>query len=152
MRRYSCLTLGSFLVLTACGRSPAEPSIGARLEALSGSYTYAATYQGADFLTGYISLLRSGDSVSGVWDIRLTRPTDPPQPGCVVGVGQLVGAVVGDTLLHLDMNPGWADCNVWLALKPTADGGFHGQWDFSGFAGPMAQGTASLRRWTPGPD
>jgi len=156
MRRDACIGVAAVVVavlaLAGCGdRSPAEPGTSARLEALSGSYIYSATYQGADYLTGTISLLRTGDSVSGVWDIRLIRPTDPPQAGCVVGVGQLVGSVVADTLLHLDMNPGWADCNVGLALKPTADG-FHGQWDFVGFAGPMAQGNATLRRWTPGPD
>lgn len=150
MRRAILSGLGITLVACVATTSVEAPA-NLQLNAFSGSFRYAATWRGVDALAGTIYLLRTGDSMTGVWNIRDINSTDPAQPGCVVGVGRLEGYVTGDTLVHLFMNPGWADCNVTLALRPTSSG-FQGQWDLVGFAGPMAQGNAALVRFTPGPD
>jgi hypothetical protein len=52
---------------------------------------------------------------------------------------------VTDGTVSLNLNPGWADNNVFLAIRSAGPGVWTGSREHSTIAGPVAGGTVSLQ-------
>ena len=61
------------------------------------------------------------------------------QVGPQVGHGTLSGRQIADGGVQLDLNPFYADNNVFLSATVGVTG-LSGVWSWSGFAGPIANG------------
>lgn len=126
----------SFLILLlifCVGCNNNDESIG-----LSGTYNYSG-YNADDVLiiSGTLDLNVSDSThVTGTW--QLNQVNDENNVGPQTGTGNLEGGFNNDVLM-LDLNPGWADNNVFLIGKFEA-GNFNGAWEYSGFAGAINQG------------
>lgn len=105
---------------------------------LSGTYDYTG-YNADDvvIISGILQLdLSDSANVKGTW--QLNQVGEESNTGPQVGAGNLEGGFNND-LLMLDLNPGWADNNVFL-IGRFEDNTFSGTWEYSGFAGVINQG------------
>ena len=69
----------------------------------------------------------------------MKKTGNPEHIGGQTGTGDLAGSIIKGEL-DIDLNPGTADANVYL--RGTIEGRrFHGKWTFSGYAGPVSEGT-----------
>ncbi len=134
---------GLLLLCLACSSGPAAPA-GLRDNRLDYS---AFSASGEPILKGIIQLQFPDDTtVTGSWRIAWVAGADTAERvGPQVGTGQLAGSRHRDTL-WLDLNPGFADNNVGLTAVATR-AGWRGEWQWTGFPGPLSQGrfTASRR-------
>lgn len=108
----------------------------------SGDLRYTAyNLQGAPLLAGTLHLTVHDDStVTGTWVIDWVAGSDTTsQVGPQVGHGTLSGSALADGTVELNLNPLYADNNVYLSAAVAA-AGFSGLWSWSGFAGPLAHG------------
>lgn len=122
-------------VLAACGGDSVAPLAG-------GALRYRAfSAQGVPLLVGSLTLEAHADStVTGSWRIAWAAGADTTAPvGPQVGSGALSGRRDADGSLQLNLNPLYADNNVFLSARVTATG-LSGVWSWSGFAGPLASG------------
>jgi len=139
----------------ACDAAPlAGPSDCAILEltpvtaaAATTEFDYVACdAEGRPLLVGQLALDFATDgSISGTWRIGWAPGADrDAQVGPQVGEGQVRG-VLANGQAQLDMNPGWADNNVYLsgALGP---GGIGGAWSWSTLLGHVSGGAFMARR------
>ena len=111
----------------------------------SGTYDYAACDpQGSLLLLGRLTLAVAPDGqVSGTWQIDWAPGADrDTEVGPQVGSGELAGSADAGGL-RLDLNPGWADHNVFLTATAGVSGG---GWEWSTFTGPTAGGPFTTRR------
>jgi hypothetical protein len=105
----------------------------------TGTYRYTAVHSGSPVVEGFLHLDEvSTTRVSGRWELSRVGSANV-EVGPQVGTGTLAGSFDGQTL-SVDLNPGFADNNVFLA--GTFQGNtLRGEWNFSGFPGPISQGT-----------
>ena len=75
--------------------------------------------------------------LKGNWELK--KIGDPERIGGQVGTGNLVGSIINGAV-DINLNPNMSDANVYL--RGTIEGRrFHGKWVFSGYTGPVTQGT-----------
>ena len=73
----------------------------------------------------------------GNW--QLNKIGNPERIGGQDGTGELVGSIIKGEII-INLNPNISDANVYL--RGTIEGRrFHGKWTFSGYAGPVSEGT-----------
>ncbi len=113
----------------------------------SGTYGYLAQKGGADVVAGTVRLFMEVDSsINGTWDLQRVPGSDSGLAvGPQLGTGTLQGRRTASGL-WLDLNPGWADNNVFLALFPQQSNALGGTWDHSTIIGPVTGGPVQLRR------
>ncbi|HET9709896.1 MAG TPA: hypothetical protein VFP39_16460 [Gemmatimonadales bacterium] len=101
----------------------------------------ASNQQGTELLAGSLRLAVHTDStVTGTWQIDWVTGADTTAPvGPQVGHGTLSGRQLADGSVELNLNPLYADNNVFLNATVTV-AGLSGEWSWSGFAGPIANG------------
>lgn len=101
----------------------------------------AASAQGVPLLAGSLSLAIHEDStVTGTWVIDWVAGADTTaRVGPQVGSGTFSGQQLSDGSVQLNLNPLYADNNVFLSATVTRDG-FSGEWSWSGIAGPITTG------------
>jgi hypothetical protein len=140
----------------ACGGSsfgPPAPRDCAILELAPGPPISAAQYDyvacasdGRVLLVGRLALRFEPDGiVTGTWEIDWAPGADRAgEVGPQVGKGELRGSLT-DRRAWLDLNPGWADDNVFLA-GDSGTPGIGGTWSWSTLTGPRAGGTFAARR------
>ncbi len=147
MRRATPMTVLLVVAsILACGDPTLQPAGGDP----SGAYGYVARSGLIPVVTGTVTLLVDKDSaVTGSWELRRVPGSDPAiQVGPQLGSGTLVGRLNASGIVAVDLNPGWADNNVFLALGGTARDLLTGTWDHSTIIGPVAGGSVELRRLT----
>jgi len=101
----------------------------------------ASSLQGDQLLTGTLRLAVHADStITGTWQIDWVAGADTTAPvGPQVGNGTLSGRQLADGRVQLNLNPFYADNNVFLTATVIVTG-LSGEWSWSGFAGPLANG------------
>ena len=104
----------------------------------AGAYAYSAfDGDGRAIVKGWLTMEFSDTgTVSGRW--HFDALSDRQDIGHQAGDGQLRGALV-DTILYVDLNPGWIDNNVIL-YGTMDDGTYRGRWDWVTFAGVTSHG------------
>ena len=137
--RLATLLLATTL-LTACEGGFVAPRDG---EEQTWEYT-AYTSSGTAVVTGTFIVRGDGRDLTGTWATELLQPS--ANVGPQVGTGELRGSwdVEGQSVFF-DMNPGWADNNVFLVGEPTGDA-LSGTWSHSTLLGPVAGGQFLARR------
>jgi hypothetical protein len=148
-RRVRAGVLSAVLGL-GCGGGASNETLAPRLEGLAGRFAYRAFDGRGDLLlVGTITLQAVEDSrLAGTWEIRWAVGADTTAiVGPQVGTGTLGGRVGPDQTL-IDLNPGWADNNVYLFARTAGDGDLTGRWQHSTLIGPVAEGRFELRRRT----
>ncbi len=132
----------ALVALAACSTHPIAPA-----PTGPGEYRYVArATSGATLLVGTLELTFPDDStVTGTWSITWAPGADTTaEVGPQVGNGTLVGTRSGTTMF-LDLNPGYADHNVFLQAVAIG-AGFEGEWSWSTFAGPRSRGAFAATR------
>lgn len=101
----------------------------------------AASTQGVPLLAGSLSLAIHDDStVTGTWVIDWVAGADTTaRVGPQVGSGAFSGQQLADGSVQLNLNPLYADNNVFLNATVSRDG-FSGEWSWSGFPGVLSAG------------
>ncbi|MGH7416320.1 MAG: hypothetical protein ACREKB_00885 [Candidatus Rokuibacteriota bacterium] len=130
--------------ILACGDPALSPAGGDA----SGAYTYEARSGLFPVVIGTVTLTVEGDSaVTGTWELRRFPGSDPHiEVGPQIGSGTLAGRLTASGIVAVDLNPGWADNNVFLALGGITRDRLTGTWDHSTIIGPVAGGAVELRR------
>ena len=133
------MKLASLLLLLplACSSAPTRPVLD-RLH--SGRLTYQALSEdGHVLVTGEMNITVVDSVVTGTWQLHWAPGADTTtHVGPQIGEGTLAGRQVGDSYA-IDLNPGWADNNVFLSAELTASG-WSGTWSWSTIAGVAASG------------
>jgi hypothetical protein len=119
-----------------------------------GVYAYTASDSlGVMLVTGTLEVKfgedadASGDvAISGTW--QLQQSGNGAQVGPQTGSGNLEGSVDGQGSLWINLNPDWADNNVFLAGGFSGErfADFEGTWSYSTFVGPVAGGNFKATR------
>jgi len=156
MRRGRLKVFASLMLVTASGcRMPSSPNDalecgvatqGGGAAVAAGSYDYAACDgDGRLLLLGRLVIeTTSGGTVTGTWMIDWAPGADRNvNVGPQIGSGELQGFVNAGQLM-VDLNPGWADNNVYLAAEWHA-GGSRGTWSWSTLIGPQGGGSFVAR-------
>jgi len=124
--------------------APADPVIAGDP---GGVYSYLADLGDSPVVEGTMTFQVAADStVTGTWELHRVPVSDTT---LVVGPQTGSGTIAGRrtaTGVWLDLNPGWADNNVFLALIPETTGGLSGTWDYSTLIGPVSGGAVRLLR------
>src|SRR5262245_45182049 len=133
------------LVLGVAGagcRAPADPVVAA---VRNGSYDYLARLDGSPVVEGTLTLQIAADSsVTGTWALHRFPGSDTNlSVGPQLGTGSIAGHRSA-TSVWLDLNPGWADNNVFLVLTLDATDLLSGEWHYSTIIGPVSGGSAQL--------
>lgn len=130
----------------ACG----DPTLSLAGGDPSGAYRYVARSGLIPVVTGTVTLQVAEDSaVTGIWELRRVPGSDTTiEVGPQLGSGTLAGRLDASGMISVDLNPGWADNNVYLMLAGTTLDRLTGTWDHSTFIGPVAGGPADLQRLT----
>jgi len=93
---------------------------------------------GTVIVQGHMSLeYHDSTHVTGDWQLSVVGI--PKLIGPQVGTGKLAGSSAGD-LLWINLNPQWADDNVFLDGHLTGNR-YSGVWQYSGFPGVLNHGT-----------
>ena len=111
-----------------------------------GSFDYiACDADGRLLLVGQLVLqTASGGAVTGTWVIDWAPGADRNvNVGPQIGSGELQGFLNAGQLM-VDLNPGWADNNVYLAAEWRLEGG-RGMWSWSTLIGPQGGGSFVAR-------
>ena len=114
-------------------------------------FSYVALDRGgAEVVSGSMEIAFTGPDSSGVVVIAGTWSTQrvggDESTGPQVGSGRLSGTITKAGEVRIDLNPGWADNNVYLSGH-GASGRFdrlEGTWSHSTFVGSAAGGTFRL--------
>jgi hypothetical protein len=131
-----------------CGGGTSGQILAPRLEDLHGGFEYRAFDDpGRLLLVGSVTLeMKADSSIAGTWEIRWAPGADTTAVvGPQVGTGTLAGRF-GAEQTAIDLNPGWADNNVFLIAREAGDGELAGRWQHSTFIGPVAEGRFEVRR------
>ena len=126
-------------LVAACSGLGVSPPAALRTPAV---VRYSATSaQGRPLVAGTLQLVAHDDSsVIGTWQIDWVIGADTTAAvGPQVGSGTLSGRLSADGSIGLDLNPLFADNNVFLDGAVTT-AGLSGTWSWSGIAGPIATG------------
>jgi hypothetical protein len=102
------------------------------------SYSYRGyNSKGLLVVVGSMTLaLTDSQTVSGTWRLECVAPGENVGPQ--TGSGTLRGSIQGARVM-VDLNPGWADNNVFLSGSFDKDR-FSGTWMWSTFVGPTSEG------------
>jgi hypothetical protein len=143
--RLLCLVIPA-ITLAACRTGAVATAPGSDP---NGVYAYRATSGNDAVVEGTMSIeLHADSSVTGSWTLQRVAGSDPGiVVGPQIGTGTLAGRVVAGRIV-VDLNPGWADNNVFLALSGTARDLLMGTWDHATIIGSVAGGPVELRRLT----
>lgn len=114
----------------------------------SGVYGYVAQSGVIPVVTGTMTLQVAEDSaVTGSWELRRVPGSDPTIPvGPQLGSGTLAGRLDASGFVAVDLNPGWADNNVYLLLDGYTPSRLTGTWGHATLIGPVAGGPVELQR------
>ena len=140
----ACLLVLMLVPVLACSKSP---GVEQEKSFPVGDYQYSGYDQkGTKIVEGRISItsvetkrIGKEDTIQlkGNWELK--KIGDPEHIGGQVGTGNLVGSILKGEI-DINLNPNISDANVYL--RGTIEGRrFHGEWVFSGYAGPVSQGT-----------
>ena len=100
--------------------------------AQAGAYNYSGyDTAGSLVVTGRLVLSAETNPLAGLWDFQRTG-TSTNDIGPQIGNGNLEGSVTGSQI-WINLNPGWADNNVFLAGNLVGNS-FTGRWDYSAFS------------------
>ena len=141
------LTLGLFVAVACLGCSDAVTGP----DELTGVYAYQAMDSaGTLLLTGTLQLVVHDDSsVTGSWGIDWAPDADTDtEVGPQVGDGTLQGRLGAEELV-LDLNPGVADNNVFVAgtlVRGSTAPQLAGDWSHSTLVGAVAAGRFAATR------
>lgn len=129
--------------LTACG----EVAVPVIAGDPSGVYSYLARIGTAPVVEGTLAIVVAADSsITGAWQLQRVPGSDTAlSVGPQLGAGTLQGRRTAGGM-WLDLNPGWADNNVFLVLLPVVSTALAGTWDHSTIIGPVTGGPVELRR------
>jgi hypothetical protein len=128
------------ILAAACDGNFVTPADG---EEQSWEYT-AYDFDNQAVVTGEFRVRAEGRDFTGSWETRLLKPG--AEVGPQVGLGELRGSwdIEGQSVFF-DMNPGWADNNVFLVGEP--DGNMlRGTWSHSTLTGVRSGGQFTARR------
>ena len=112
-----------------------------------GDYQYSGyDKKGTKIVEGRVSItsvetkrIGSEDTIQLKGDWQLNKIGNPEHIGGQTGTGDLVGSIIKGEI-DINLNPNISDANVYL--RGTIEGRrFHGKWTFSGYAGPVSEGT-----------
>ncbi|HEU5235726.1 MAG TPA: hypothetical protein VFU37_01215 [Pyrinomonadaceae bacterium] len=112
-----------------------------------GDYQYSGyDKKGTRIVEGRISItsvenkrIGSEDTVQLKGNWALKKIGNPERIGLQEGTGELVGSITKGEII-INLNPNISDANVYL--RGTIEGRrFHGKWTFSGYTGPVTEGT-----------
>lgn len=139
--------VGTALWVTALLVGCDDPLVQAPNGDLSGVYAYLAQAGNVDVVTGIVRFQVEDDSsVTGTWELHRVPGSDTSiVVGPQLGTGTLQGRRSASGL-WLDLNPGWADNNVFLALRAPVSSTLSGTWDHSTIVGPVTGGSVRLQR------
>ena len=114
----------------------------------SGAYAYLARSGITPVVSGTVTLRVDADSVvTGTWELQRVPISDTTiQVGPQLGSGTLAGRLNASGIVAVDLNPGWADNNVYLVLGGYTPYRLTGTWDHSTLIGPVAGGPVELQR------
>ena len=137
MRRF---ILASTLLLAACETGFVAPRDG---ETQTWEYT-AYDFNNTAVVSGTFIVTADGRHFTGTWETQLLKPN--AEVGPQVGTGDLLGEwdTEGQSIFF-DMNPGWADNNVFLTATPDGDM-LRGNWSHSTLTGVRTGGQFTARR------
>ncbi len=109
-----------------------------------GIYRYTAFLNNSPIVQGFIHLdSLSNGNVRGRWELNFVGAASN-DVGPQVGTGTFEGTLDGE-VLSINLNPEMADNNVFLQGTFQGDT-IRGEWNFSGFAGVISQGTFLAER------
>ncbi len=115
--------------------------------AQGGTYNYSGyDAQGSLVVTGRLVLSAETNPLTGLWDFQRTG-TSTNDIGPQIGQGKLEGSVTASQI-WINLNPGWADNNVFLAGNLVGNS-VTGRWDYSAFTW-RASGTFKADKTTVG--
>jgi hypothetical protein len=112
-----------------------------------GEYQYSGyDKKGTKIVEGRVSItsvetkrIGSEDTIQIKGNWQLNKIGNPEHIGGQTGTGDLVGSIIKGEIA-INLNPNISDANVYL--RGTIEGRrFHGKWTFSGYAGPVSEGT-----------
>ena len=112
-----------------------------------GDYQYSGyDKKGTKIVEGRVSItsvetkrIGSEDTIQLKGNWQLNKIGNPEHIGGQTGTGDLVGSIIKGEI-DINLNPNISDANVYL--RGTIEGRrFHGKWTFSGYAGPVSEGT-----------
>ena len=112
-----------------------------------GDYQYSGyDKKGTKIVEGRVSItsvetkrIGSEDTIQLKGNWQLDKIGNPERIGGQTGTGDLVGSIIKGEI-DINLNPNISDANVYL--RGTIEGRrFHGKWTFSGYAGPVSEGT-----------
>ena len=112
-----------------------------------GDYQYSGyDKKGTKIVEGRVSItsvetkrIGSEDTIQLKGNWQLNKIGNPEHIGGQTGTGDLVGSIIKSEI-DINLNPNISDANVYL--RGTIEGRrFHGKWTFSGYAGPVSEGT-----------
>ena len=132
--------LATTLLLAACETGFLAPRDG---ETQTWEYT-AYDFNNTAVVSGTFVVTAEGRHFTGSWETQLLKPGS--EVGPQVGTGDLRGEwdTEGQSIFF-DMNPGWADNNVFLTATP--DGNIlRGNWSHSTLLGVVSGGQFTARR------
>lgn len=112
-----------------------------------GDYQYSGyDKKGTKIVEGRVSIssvetkrIGSEDTIQLKGNWQLNKIGNPERIGGQAGSGDLVGSIIKGKI-DINLNPNISDANVYL--RGTIEGRrFQGKWIFSGYAGPISEGT-----------
>jgi hypothetical protein len=112
-----------------------------------GDYQYGGyDKKGTKIVEGRVSItsvetkrIGSEDTIQIKGNWQLNKIGNPEHIGGQTGTGDLVGSIIKGEI-DINLNPNISDAIVYL--RGTIEGRrFHGKWTFSGYAGPINEGT-----------
>ena len=126
----------------ACSTNGVSPGSGSLKSAVF--HYQAVSVQGTPLLSGSLRLQLHADStVTGTWSIDWIAGADTTaRVGPQVGTGTFGGQLLADGSVGLNLNPSYADNNVFLSATVSRDG-LSGEWTWSGFPGVLSSGRFS---------
>jgi len=116
----------------------------------SPSYSYLATdSSGIPLVQGLLTLSWKDSTITGTW--KLSKIGNAQNTGPQIGNGTLRGTI-HNGIYYIDMNPGWADNNVFLIGRIEDEIFLRGSWTWSTIVGPTNGGTFEAKENRPEPD
>ncbi len=119
-----------------------------------GAFEYRATDgEGETVVSGMLELrfgeppdLGGEEGISGTWILELEK--GGAEVGPQTGSGDIAGSIDQEGNIWMDLNPGWADNNVFLSgsFSDERYGDFSGTWMYSTLVGPTAEGSFKAER------
>lgn len=110
-----------------------------------GDYAYSGfDSNGKQIIGGTLKLVEiKGREIKGTWELKQVGAGEKLGPQ--VGTGEFMGSVEQDGAISINLNPSWADNNIFLNGK-FQNGELKGTWYYSTFGGPSTKGTFTAKK------